>query len=189
MPDNNGLDNSDVSTLINFFQRNSGFQLSNRFKINITPPSGLGITPPPMFATLVQIPGQNIQYYSDTVAPSESVIDMPLKREYDRRFIVDFIIDKNWNVRQFFERWINYIFINSNGSSDRTAPSTIVRLYEDIVGSMVINPLDVNSNKNKTITMYKIWPALILPTQMMNDTPNQYLTLTIDMNYRYYVIS
>ena len=188
MPDNNGLNNSDISTLIGFFQKVSGFQLANRFKINTTPPVGFGETPPPMFATLVQIPGQNIQYYPDTLAPSDSVIDMPIKREYDRRFIVDFIVDKNWNVRRFFERWINYIFINNNGTSDRTSPSTVVRLYNDITGTMVINPLDVNSATNRAITLYNIWPALILPTQMMNDNPNTYLTLTVDMNYRYYVI-
>jgi len=193
MPDNNNLDKSDVNSLISFFQKSSGFQHANRFKIEINPPAFLGSgTVPPLFATLVQIPGQSVRYFSDTMAPSDSDISIPLKREYDNRFIIDFIVDKNWACRSFFEGWINAIFPNRQGSTTRNASifsrSSLVAYYDNVIGNMVITPLDTQDKQNRRIEVYGVWPGSILPTQMFNDNPNTYLTLTVDMVYRYYSI-
>ena len=193
MPDNNNLDKSDVNTLISFFQRSSGFQHANRYKIEINPPRTIAVNVPSLYATLVQIPGQSIRYFSDVMAPSENDIAIPLKRDYDNRFIIDFIVDKNWNCRGFFEQWINSIFANRFRNTIRDGSifsrSSLVEYYDNIIGNMIIRPLDTQDNTNRTITMHGVWPGSILPTQMMNDNPNTYLTLTVDMVYRYYSIS
>lgn len=188
MPDNNGLNNSDVNTMISFFKKVSGFQTANRFKVSINPPAPL-IVPPPMFATMVQVPGQVINYFSDNLSPSANTIDIPVKREYDNRYIIDFIIDKNWNCRTFFEQWIDLIFIDGNSNFLAGKGSKLLNYWDNIVGNVVINPLDANGNINKTITLYGAWPATIQPTQFMNDSANSYLTMTVDMSYRYYVIN
>jgi len=191
MPDRNQLDNSDVSTLLNFFQKSSGFQQTNRFKVLIDPPTDIttsGFVIPPLFATMVQIPGQVINYFSDSMSPSASLIDIPVKREYDNRFIIDFIVDKNWNTREFFDKWIDLMFIDK-GTNRNGKGSQFLEYYQKITGKITIQPLDVNNNINKTFTLYGAWPSTILPTQMMNDAPNSYLTLTVDMNYRYYTIT
>jgi hypothetical protein len=188
MPDRNQLDNSDVSTLLNFFQTSSGFQQTNRFKVLITPPKKIQEADvPPLFATMVQIPGQVVNYFSDNMSPSASLIDIPVKREYDNRFIIDFIVDKNWNTRQFFDKWIDLMFIDKQTLGGKK--SHVLEYYNEIIGKVTIQPLDINNNINKIFTLYGAWPSTILPTQMMNDAPNSYLTLTVDMNYRYYNIT
>lgn len=175
--------NSDVNTLISHFKNVSGFQRSNRFRINITPPSGLVAVP--LFATNIQIPSQIINYYQDSVSPSGAYVDIPVKREFDERFIIDFIVDKNWNTRRFFDDWMNLMF----KSKIQTNNSYIVNYRNSIVGKIEIFALDLNNNINRKITLIDAWPSTIVPTQMMNDAPNDYLTLTVDMNYRYYTTS
>jgi len=178
------LNKGDVGSLISYFQTLSGVQRSNRFRIDINPPTGL--TEVSLFASNVQIPSQVINYYPDTMSPSGSNIDIPLKREYDDRFIIDFIVDKNWTCRQFFDQWLNLLFKNKSQTSTAEKNSYLVNYRDSVIGTVDIYALDVNDNINRKITLYDAWPSTILPTQMMNDAPNDYLTMTIDMNYRYY---
>jgi hypothetical protein len=184
MSTNSNLNNGDVGTLISYFKKLSGVQRSNRFKVDINPPSPLKEVS--LFATNVQVPSQVINYYPDTMSPSGANIDVPIKREYDDRFIIDFIVDKNWICRDFFDRWLNLLFVNFSENSTKDKNSFQVNYRDSIAGTVDIYALDGNDSTNKKITLYGAWPSTILPTQLMNDAPNDYLTLTIDMNYRYY---
>lgn len=184
---------SDITTLIEAFSTVSGFQKSNRFRINIIPPTnipgGSEIIPTSftVFASNIQTPSQSIIFYEDTMSPSGPPIGIPIRRNYDDRYIIEFIIDKNWNIRSFLDSWIDSIFINSTKSS--TKNSTKVQYWDNIVGTLIIEALDQNDNVAKTITLYNAYPRQIIPTQFSNDTPNQYLTLIVDMMYRYYTIT
>jgi hypothetical protein len=182
----NNLNNSDVNTLISYFTSLSGFQRSNRFKVNITPPAFLNLTPVSLFASSVQIPTQIVNYYQDNVSPSGAPIDVPVKREYDSSFRIEFILDSNWDARAFFDNWMDKIFYKSNFTSTGYNGSLRVEYWSRLIGTVDIYALDVNNNTNRRITLYDAWPSTILPTQMMNDAPNDYLTLVVDMNYRYY---
>jgi hypothetical protein len=187
-------DNNDVNSLIGFFQGVSGFQRSNRFKVVINVPTQITTQYPgqfptvnnqiSLFATTVQIPQQLITYFPDTMSPSGAEIDIPLKRGFDERFIIDFIVDTKWQTRRFFEAWMNIMFINDTTSSFKN--SIIVNYQNNISSTVDIYALDQNGNTNRRITLYQAWPSTLLPTQMMNDAPNDYLTLSVDMNYRYY---
>jgi len=178
---------SDITTLITQFETMSGFQRSNRFRISITPPAKLAIPKNiPIFAQTVQTPSQAILFRQDFMSPSGPPIDVPLRRVYDERFIVEFIIDGRWDIRKFFDGWMDFLFINSNPN---TKNSTKVNYWEDVVGTFVIQALDINDNVKQTITLYDAWPKMIIPSQMSNDTPNQYLVLIVDINYRYYKLS
>jgi len=182
---------SDITTLIEAFSTASGFQKSNRFRIDIIPPTGGGFQINPtsftVFASNIQTPSQSIIFYEDTMSPSGPPIGIPIRRNYDDRYIIEFIIDKNWNIRSFFDSWIDSMFINSNNSI--TKNSTKVQYWNKIVGKFIIQALDQNDNVAKTITLYDAYPRQIIPTQFSNDTPNQYLTLIVDMMYRYYTIT
>jgi len=188
-------DNNDVNSLIGFFQGVSGFQRSNRFKVVINVPTQIttqysGQFPIvnkqiSLFATTVQIPQQVITYFPDTMSPSGAEIDIPLKRGFDERFIIDFIVDSKWQARRFFEAWMNIMFINSS-DTPKFKNSIIVNYQNNISSTVDIYALDQNGNTNRQITLYQAWPSTLLPTQMMNDAPNDYLTLSVDMNYRYY---
>jgi len=184
---NKSLQNSDIGTLVSFFQNLSGFQRSNRFRVDVTPPTGANLDQTVLFATNVQIPQQVVTYYPDTVAPSGPNIDIPVKREYDERFIIDFIVDKTWKTRKFFDDWIDYMFIGDRRNTRNN--SLFVRYFGEITGTVDIYALDNNEQTNRRITLYDAYPSTILPTQMMNDATNDYLTLTVDMNYRYYTTS
>ena len=182
---------SDITTLITAFSTASGFQKSNRFRINIIPPTvipgGTQITPTSftVFASNIQTPSQSIIFYEDTMSPSGPPISIPLRRNYDDRYIIEFIIDKKWNIRSFFDSWINALFLNTGPNKN----STRVQYFTDIVGTLEIEALDQNDGVVKTITLYDAYPKQIIPTQFSNDTPNQYLTLIVDMMYRYYTIT
>jgi len=184
---------SDITTLITAFSTASGFQKSNRFRVNIIPPTsipgGTQITPTSftVFASNIQTPSQSIIFYEDTMSPSGPPISIPIRRNYDDRYIIEFIVDKNWNIRSFFDSWINSMFINSTSSS--TVNSTRVQYFTNIVGTLEIEALDGNDNVVKTIILHDAYPKQIIPTQFSNDTPNQYLTLIVDMMYRYYTIT
>ena len=184
----NLLQNSDVTSLISIFQGLSGFQRSNRFIVDIIPPTKLSQlwgTVPRLFASYVQIPSQVINYYQDSMAPSGAYIDIPVKRDFDDRFIIDFIVDSNWECRRFFDDWMEFMF-QKNPSVLGSKNSWIINWWSEIVGTVFIYALDTNGAINRKIKLVDAWPSTILPTQMMNDTPNDYLTLSIDMNYRYY---
>lgn len=184
---------SDITTLITAFSTASGFQKSNRFRVNIIPPTsipgGTQITPTSftVFASNIQTPSQSIIFYEDTMSPSGPPISIPIRRNYDDRYIIEFIVDKKWNIRSFFDSWINSMFINSTSSS--TVNSTRVQYFTNIVGTLEIEALDGNDNVVKTIILHDAYPKQIIPTQFSNDTPNQYLTLIVDMMYRYYTIT
>jgi hypothetical protein len=183
---------SDITTLITAFSTVSGFQKSNRFRVNIIPPTsipgGTQITPTSftVFASNIQTPSQSIIFYEDTMSPSGPPISIPIRRNYDDRYIIEFIVDKKWNIRSFFDSWINALFLNTGNTNKN---STRVQYFTDIVGELEIEALDEKDNIVKTITLYDAYPKQIIPTQFSNDTPNQYLTLIVDMMYRYYTIT
>ena len=183
---------SDITTLITAFSTASGFQKSNRFRINILPPTsipgGTQITPKAftVFASNIQTPSQSIIFYEDTMSPSGPPISIPIRRNYDDRYIIEFIVDKKWNIRSFFDSWMNALFLNTGNTNKN---STRVQYFTDIVGELEIEALDQNDIVVKTITLYDAYPKQIIPTQFSNDTPNQYLTLIVDMMYRYYTIT
>lgn len=179
------LKKSDIGTLLSHFQTVSGFQRSNRFRVDITPPSPLQEVS--LFAVNIQVPSQTITYYSDTMAPSGNYIDIPARREYDDRFMIEFIVDKLWIGRKFFDDWVDLMFVKSQGSSYKN--SVMVNYWNKIKGKIDIHALDLTDKTNRRITLFDAWPSTILPNQLSNDTPGEYLTLVIDMNYRYYTTS
>jgi hypothetical protein len=181
MPDNpfNSVDH-----LIETFSRMGGFQKSNRFEVLVTPPTGLAAPIVPFFASSVQIPSHITNYYQDSMAPSGSNIDIPLRRQYDQRFIIDFIVDVNWEVRKFFDSWTDLIFPNQYGSKN----ALMVNYWNNVTGNIIINAMTENADYAKQIQLNGAWPGTIIAGQFSNDIPNQYLTLQVDINYRNYIL-
>jgi len=176
--------NNSVNDLIQIFSKMSGFQTSNRFEVLITPPIGLEAPSVPLFASSIQIPSHITNHYKDTMAPSGGYIDVPLRRQYDERFVIDFIVDTNWEARKFFDAWTDLIFPDQLESKN----SLMVNYWGNIVGTIIINPLDKNGNMVKTIQLNGAWPGTIIANQFTNDAPNTYLTLQVDINYRNYTL-
>jgi hypothetical protein len=174
-----------ISEITSYFS--SGFQRINKFDVSFTRQGvtgGQAQQSTQFWASQCQIPQQYIVWYPETFSPSGPTIHIPLKREYDDRFIIDFIVDSNWSVRKYFELWCDSMFSSvisgkSNTVNPRNTPANL--------SNIIIKALkDGSTGPAATITVYDAYPKLILPSQFSNDTPNQYLTLSVDFNYRYY---
>ena len=169
--------NNTIDSIINYFG-NRGIQKANRFSASISCPVGTGVFP----VMISQVPGQVVTYYPDSVGPAAPYVEFPIKREYDSRFYMEFPLDETWECRKFFENWIDYVFNTSNAR-----PVNInVRHFDDVVGTININGLNENGNVTGAFTLYKAWPATIMPTYFMQGARDQILTMGIDINYRYY---
>lgn len=164
-----------ISTITSYFTK--GFQRTNRFEVAFTRQNKT------FWATQCQIPQQYIVYYPDTMSPSGPTINIPVKREYDERFLIDFIVESDWAVRKYFESWYDSMFSSIVPGRSKTvdARNTISNLSD-----ITVKALNENGDTNVTFTLYEAYPKLLLPSQFSNDTPNQYLTLSVDFNYRYY---
>ena len=181
-------DENSIDSIITKFDKMGGAQRINRYDVLITPPTKIQFNAvnTPFIASSVQIPTHITTYYQDTMAPSGSYIDIPIKRQVDQMFKIDFIVDYNWNIRNLFEKWTDLIFNRQEGENRNSAT---VNYYDEIVGTININALNENGLTIKTINLYGAWPGTVMPSVMSNDIQNNYLTLQVDMNYRYYDIS
>jgi len=182
--------NSSIDSLIMLFSRMSGFQRSNRFNVKLFPPESLSakntISNDNIFAYMVQIPSQSILYREDNMSPSGPSIQIPLKRAYDDRLLIEFIIDSNWNIRKFFESWIDLVFVKTDQVGTGYNNSARVQYWNNIVGTVVIQALGLDGEIKNTITLYDAYPKMIIPTEMNSNSQNMFLTMMVDMNYRYY---
>jgi hypothetical protein len=103
--------------------------------------------------------------------------------------LIDFIVDQDWNVRTYFENWYNTMFTPlTPGLYAAKSNSVVERNSGSNLATIAIKALDYDGNVKKTFNLYEAYPKLLLPSQFSNDIPNQYLTLTVDFNYRYYRI-
>lgn len=179
-----------INELLGIFDALGEPQRANRFEVLINGPGSLGIPTTGFFATAIQIPAHVVEYYEDSMAPSGSYIDVPIKRQYDQVFKIDFIVDSTWQVRTFFENWIDLIFPDyGNGVGGVFKNSRFVNYWDNITGNVVINCLNLNGQTSKTITLTGAYPGTIIPGQFSNDLVNTHTILQVDMNYRNYRIS
>ena len=181
-----------INELLGIFGKLGDPQRANRFEVTINGPTSLSARADGFFATAVQIPAHVVEYYEDSLAPSGSYIDVPIKRQYDQVFKIDFIVDSKWQVRTYFESWIDLIFPDRQagaGGDTVFKNSRFVNYWDEIVGNVVINCLNANGTTQKTITLTGAYPGTIIPGQFSNDLVNTYTTLQVDMNYRNYTIA
>lgn len=177
-----------IDSILNYFS--NGFQKANRFEVKIADNTVF-------WASSAQIPQQDITYYPENFSPSGPIIQVPLRRGYDDRFLIDFIVEKDWAVRNYFESWFNTIFSSTSGSANRSSKvktrntSGNLRKIEIIAlnDATPINSGNETLSQNAKFTLYEAYPKLLLPSQFTNDAPNQYLSLTVDFNYRYYTFT
>lgn len=196
-----------IDNFINTFNNMGGAQKSNNYVVYITPPKDLlGFHPEANVTTLnkdlstilndnqdanqkymassVQIPAGIVEYYQSLAAPSGNYVDIPVKRQFDKMFKIEFLVDRNWYIRSFFEDWMDLIFNRNKKTENRN--NITVSYYDNIVGTVRIDALNVNGDKAKSIFLYGAYPTTVIPSATSYDAFNNYLTLQVDMNYRYY---
>lgn len=172
---------SKITEVLNYFK--NGFQRTNRFEV-IIDRNG----PVTFWASQCQIPSQTLVYYPDTsFSPSGPSIPIPVKRDYDERFLIDFIVEGDWSVRRYFETWMDAGFSTLTPVLNGPKSNNITyRNNTNFLGEITVKAMSGKDTTNASFTLYEAYPKLLLPSQFSNDTPDQYLTLTVDFNYRYY---
>jgi hypothetical protein len=181
-----------INDLLTIFDKLGDPQRANRFEVLINGPISPSLSAPAsgFFATAVQIPAHVVEYYEDSLAPSGSYIEVPIKRQYDQIFKIDFIVDSGWEVRTYFENWVDLIFPDyTNDGKTVFKNSRFVNYWDNIVGNVIINCLDANGTPKKSITLTGAYPGTLVPGQFSNDLANTHTILQVDMNYRNYTIT
>ena len=175
---------SKISEVLNYFSR--GFQRTNRFEVEIQRGNESAKT---FWATSCQVPSQTVVFYPDSFSPSGPPINIPIKKEYDERFLIDFIVERNWAVRKYFEDWMDNFFTTLNvGLNTTKANSIFPRNNTANLGTVTVKAMSETDEVNTTFVLYEAYPKLLLPSTFSNDEPGNYLTLSVDFNYRYYKI-
>lgn len=193
----------EINDIINNIVTN-GAQRSNRYSVHFEncPVQLPNIdTNYNFFATMCQLPERSIQIFQDSVGPYSPSWDIPLKTEYDDDYIINFLVDGNWNIRKLMEGWMDYV-------SGAVRPGGIFS-GRSVLGSGIMPtgafPADgVGNDSSKivikgfktadntvasTLTLYGAWPKTILPSNMDTNANNQPLLLSVVFSYRYYRFS
>ena len=140
---------------------------------------GEGLDNNEFLATMVQIPSRTILFYPDTVNPWVPEWKVPLKNQWDDKFIVEFLVDENFKIRTFIETWMDKILNDGYGNF----------LYNGYNGDpcnskMTIWPLNADGTKSTFYwTLFNVWPKFILPAEFDADQPNL-LKMQVDFSYR-----
>jgi hypothetical protein len=183
----------------------NGNQRPNRYAIKISAPVGVSKYPyaeTEYIASLVQIPARTINYFSDNVGPYSPYWDVPLKTEFDDHFIINFIVDKNWNIRKFIDEWMGWISSEQPDAIPSPKGTTIgtfdgksaksSNICESPQNTSTISILPIHTStesvnkQNQQLILYQAWPKLILPSQFEASANNMLLNLSVDFSYRYY---
>jgi len=184
------LKTNGIDAITSYFS--GGFQKANRFEVRIGGNEGVVF-----WATSVQIPQQDVTYYPENFSPSGPIIQVPLRRGYDDRFLVDFIVESNWAVRKYFETWMDSMFSSTSAAASRSRKVKVrnttgnlrdIQIFA-LNDALKINSGAPNQGVNAKFTLFEAYPKLLLPSQFTNDATNQYLSLTVDFNYRYYTFT
>lgn len=206
---------SDISHILEKIQKLKGPQRANRYRVEFVVPDAVqnpysDVGTDSIIATMVQLPQRSINYFSDSVGAFSPYWDVPLKVEFDDHFIINFLVDQKWKIRKFIDSWMavvsgsieDNLFFTGTGARLQTIGSyqgsnpqsiginaaanqaTRIDLIPEIA-----DPTDPSSASNIKISLYQVWPKLILPSQFDTNANNIPMTMSVDFSYRYYRIN
>lgn len=170
-----------------------------------------------VIATMVQLPQRSINYFSDSVGAFSPYWDVPLKTEFDDHFIINFLVDGRSNIRKFIDSWMGTIVgkvkdgESWTGNRGAIGENSTIGSYTgpisknvDLLKSGINNTpglasrIDLIPEKTDPtdgdpldfmISLYQVWPKLILPSQFDTNANNIPLIMSVDFSYRYYRIN
>lgn len=163
--------------------KSTGLAKTNRYRVTIATPalmtkfmnSGRLIT---LFCESTSLPGQ-------VVATTEQRImgetrEFPYIKQYDN-ITLSFYIDNNFEVKGFFDNWLNSISNTQN---------KITSYYKDYIApTVLIEVLPMDSEVSTySITLHEAYPKGISPIQLSADS-RDIAKIGVSLNYKYYTTS
>ena len=163
--------------------KSTGLAKTNRYRVTIATPalmtgfmnSGRLIT---LFCESTSLPGQ-------VVATTEQRImgetrEFPYSKMFDN-ITLSFYIDNNFEVKAFFDNWLNYISNTQN---------KITYYYKDYIApTVLIEVLPMDSEVSMySITLHEAYPKGISPIRLSADS-RDIAKIGVSLNYKYYTTS
>lgn len=163
--------------------KSTGLAKTNRYRVSIATPivmanlmdTGRLIT---LFCESTTLPGQ-------VIATAEQRIDGETREFYYRRFYsnisMSFYIDNNFEVKRFFDIWMNSILSTQN---------KIVSYYKDYIApTIIIDVLPVESDiATYSMTLYEAYPSNVYPIKLSADS-REVAMIGVNFTYKYYITS
>jgi hypothetical protein len=189
-----------IQTIKDYFARNGGLQLTNRFTVDFynIPSYGNGNEPvanQTIHAQEVILPPRVLETVADQLQGYGPGRFVPRNQRLlaASGVMMTFPVTNNSFVLDFFNRWFNYFYssklANNNSSQNR---DYILPYYDDAVknASMIVRVLDPNGNINNNIVFTEIFPIETQPVVFSMKTENTYLTYQVVIGFRdfYYQI-
>lgn len=186
MPNSKATPTSGVDSIRSALEQ-AGLQSPTRYQIDVgfggkpTVPLGqqFAQTNSTFYAHSISIPGRELSFHNDEIWGPERLV--PIKRTFKSAIVINFIVDKYWTMRQFFETWMD----------DLINPVTNTRYdYTTIHDSVIeISPLDKQDNKMITFKVKEPYPQTIMPLNMGQDMRDSFTTMQVSFAYREYTVS
>ena len=89
-----------------------------------------------------------------------------------------FLCTSNYIEKRIFDRWNNLCVDVSKGFD--------VAYYQDYIGEMQVNALDVTGRKAFYMTYRECWPKTVAAIELNQGTQNAAVKLTVEMQYAYW---
>lgn len=160
--------------------KNTGIAKTNRYRVSITMPSAISsytssnrlIT---LFCESTALPGINISTAQQRIIGEAR--ELPYEKIYSN-VALSFYIDNNFEVKEFFDAWVNAISNSQN---------KITSYYKDYIApTIVIDILPIDSETAiYSITLHEAYPKATSNIQIAADSKDV-AKILVSINYKYY---
>tara|TARA_Y100000593_G_scaffold5812_1_gene11295 strand:+ start:3908 stop:4630 length:723 start_codon:yes stop_codon:yes gene_type:complete len=157
--------------------KGSGVARPNKYQVMVFPPAGMGMAPRDlaMMAESVSFPGQNLRAGTDILrhGPQREVIQGMTYGPFN----MTFICTEGMPEKKFFEEWQEFSL-----NKETWEP----RFYNDYVGTIVLESLDVAENTTYFCRVHEAYPKTINSQDFSYGATGAYQTISVEITYRWW---
>ncbi|MAH42978.1 hypothetical protein CL614_04635 [archaeon] len=128
----------------------------------------------------IAIPGRELLHHVDEMWGPPRMV--PIKRTFNSAIVINFIVERYWDMRKFFEDWMDQCvnpISNYRGNYMQTHQTR-----------MVISALDKSTDEPvMAMTVKEPYPHTIMPLNMGQDMISAFTTFQVSFAYREYIIT
>lgn len=174
-----------IQSIKSYIDNRKGLQRSNRFDVQIyNIPANVGRVN--FVAQQVDLGPRTIETVADNLMGYGLGRTVPRSQSLIKSFGVQltFPVTNDNQIIKVFNSWFNYFYANTNAGGF----GFYTQYYDNAVyrTQMVIDTLDPNGDRNNSMRFYEVFPVETQPITMSMLKPDQYLSYTVVLAYRYY---
>lgn len=159
----------------------SGIARPNLFEVVLTTPIGNGSAlnrSVSLYCHAANMPALNIM--TGTIREDDVPYEVPYGVSYEP-VMLQFYVDTNYTIKQYFEAWYNYIYKGNSGSR-------VFEYYNNFVGQMQITALNRSTDLNRFVPTYSVelgnvYPKSISGVSFAQSQNDSIVMLTVEFAY------